>query len=68
MCASACFVRGADLKLDSGRLTFLKDLGPINADQAGVGILVLLAVVHAGRLGYDYGRKVEDWRVVLGGV
>lgn len=35
----------------SSRLTFLEDLGPIDLDQAGVGIFILFAVVHAGQLG-----------------
>lgn len=31
------------------KLTFLENLGPVDLDQAGVGILVLLPVAHGGQ-------------------
>ena len=43
-------------------LTFLEHLGPINLDQAGVGILVLFPVAHGGQNEAGCGGKLGAWR------
>lgn len=46
------------------RLTFLEDLCAIHLDQPEIGIFVLLAVAHLGRLGRE-GNVVQNNVVVL---
>ena len=49
--AGCCYlVSHGDVRLDFVcGLTFLEDLGPVNLHEAGIGIFVLLAVVHDGQ-------------------
>ncbi len=44
----------------AGELTFLEDLGAVDADQPRVGVLVLLAVAHGGRNGGDGGGERSE--------
>lgn len=48
-------------------LTFLEDLGAVDPDQARVGILIFLAVVHVGQWGNKRRRGRQDDEGVKGG-